>query len=121
MGCTVSDKSVHVKFRVNKYTAQYLIETLVSKDQECQEEGDDSVIVTATVLDTLKLRLRLRLRLRLQGYGGYVEVLEPADLREVLTNLAKEMVNLFFVSDISCRRYMDNATHHIKKLNYSTT
>lgn len=89
LGYTVSDKKLHVKLWFDDYSAQHIIESPLSDDQQYTVEEDGSVVFTATVLDDLELRWWL------QGYGANVEVLEPANLRQEFVNLAKDMASMY--------------------------
>lgn len=65
--------------------AQHLYETPLSDDQQFVDEDDGQVRLAATVNDTSSLRWWLL------GFGGRVEVLEPAALREEMADTARRM------------------------------
>lgn len=92
LGYTVNEKNLQVKLKFENYSAQHIIESPLSEDQKFHEEEDGRITVTANVLDNLELRWWL------QGYGNYVEVIEPASLREEFVSLAKEMSNTYLAT-----------------------
>ena len=69
---------IRLKALFEKDAALHLEETPLSLDQTLTEQPDGWVLVEATVADTGQLRWWL------MGFGGRVEVVEPAGLREEL-------------------------------------
>jgi predicted DNA-binding transcriptional regulator YafY len=63
-------------------TAEHLLESPLSVDQQIKNLDDGRIQITATVLDTLQLRWWLL------GFGEYVEVVAPRSLREAFANTA---------------------------------
>lgn len=63
-------------------TAEHLLESPLSVDQQVEETADGRIQITATVLDTLQLRWWLL------GFGEYVEVVAPSALREAFASTA---------------------------------
>ncbi len=65
-------------------------ETRLSEDQKIEDLGDHEwVRVTASVLNTQQLRWWLL------GFGAYVQVLEPLELREEFSHVSEEMARLY--------------------------
>lgn len=71
----VGKKPLKLAFRMDRSIAAHLDERPLAKDQQIDADGDAQVVVRATVKDTQQLRWWLL------GFGGKVEVLEPASLR----------------------------------------
>ncbi len=70
--------------------AHHLQETRPSEDQKIEDLGDHEwVRVTASVLNTQQLRWWLL------GFGAYVQVLEPLELREEFSHVCEEMVKCY--------------------------
>ncbi len=67
------------------HAAHHLRETPLSEDQTEQEQGNDQVKVSATVIDSQRLRWWLL------GFGDQVEVIEPAYLRQELADMTRRM------------------------------
>lgn len=67
----------------------HLYETPLSKDQVIEEMADGSMSVSATVADSPQLQWWLL------GFGGGVEVVKPNDLRNAMTETAKELTQVY--------------------------
>jgi predicted DNA-binding transcriptional regulator YafY len=66
-----------------------LYETPLSVDQTLTVDSDQTLRVTATIVNTEQLRWWLL------GFGGKVEVLSPEGLRADIAKVAEEMVNRY--------------------------
>lgn len=84
--------SIRLRARFAKPTVQTLEETPLAADQKLTVEADESVVVEATVPDTLELRAWIA------SYGPHVEVLAPDHLREQVAKQAAETAALYAVT-----------------------
>jgi len=80
---------IRLKALFEQDAAIHLEETPLSEDQQLTDQGDGNVLVEATVADTRQLRWWLL------GFGGRIEVLEPASLRKELKEHAERMVRRY--------------------------
>lgn len=84
--------ALQVTLRFAREAGEHLFETPLAADQQIEEDGD-SLIVRALVADTPQLRWWLR------GFGDGVEVLEPAELRREMSDVAARMVRKYALSE----------------------
>lgn len=79
---------INVKFKFFNGCGEHLLETPLSTNQRSEADEDDpkAITVFATIVDTPQLRWWLL------GFGDGVEVLEPATLRQELTETAQKIV-----------------------------
>jgi predicted DNA-binding transcriptional regulator YafY len=82
---------IGLRIRMSSAAAHTLHESPLSRDQKIAllEEGIEEL--SATVPDTLELRTWLR------SYGAAIEVLEPAELREAMTEEARALAEMYGV------------------------
>lgn len=88
-GFLYSEKPLRLQARFNKEAAIHLAETPVSEDQKLKEDGEEHIILKATVQDTLFLRNWLL------GFGELVEVQKPASLHKEFSDRVKQMAALY--------------------------
>jgi predicted DNA-binding transcriptional regulator YafY len=69
-------KEIELKAKIHKLDKNHVIETLLSSDQTIENLEDGSIIVTATVIQTITLKRWIL------GFGEFIEILEPSDLRK---------------------------------------
>ena len=81
----VADEPIRLRIRLPEERAWHLKETRLSLDQSYDDLGNGMVEVTAHVVDSLQLRFWLH------GFGGDLEVLEPAELREEFAAAARKL------------------------------
>ncbi|MBF0289611.1 MAG: WYL domain-containing protein [SAR324 cluster bacterium] len=84
-----NEEDLVIKLKVDRYTSEHFLETPLSKNQEVTKMDENTFVVTATVKDTGRLRWWI------QGYGPYVEVLEPVSLRTELKETAEKVLELY--------------------------
>ena len=77
--------ALNVSLKLAREAGEHLFETPLAADQQIDEEGD-SLIVRAVLADTPQFRWWLR------GFGDGVEVLEPAELRREMSEVAARVV-----------------------------
>jgi predicted DNA-binding transcriptional regulator YafY len=82
-------RKISLRLLMHRDAAITLHETPLSHDQKISDYDDDQERIEATVPDTLELRGWLA------SYGGRVEVLGPAPLREHMARVAKEMAERY--------------------------
>lgn len=85
LGYPVSDKEIKIELLFDKDIARHLMETPISEDQKVVEKNDNTVLIKATVKDSLELRWWI------QGFGANIEVVKPVKLRHELRDIAKAM------------------------------
>ena len=80
-------EEIQLSFTLNEYAARQIMDCPLSADQRISEteEGNDDVIIEATVQDSMELRWWLL------AFGDETEILEPPDLREWLKQVADNM------------------------------
>jgi predicted DNA-binding transcriptional regulator YafY len=83
---------IKVVLRFVDKASHAVIETPISKDQEYVVNDDESITVRATVM------LSDRFHWWLRSFGPYVEVLEPADLRQRFVEEAKLAKKLYGIA-----------------------
>ena len=81
--------TIQLKALFEQDAAIHLEETPLSEDQRLTNQVDGNVLVEATVADTRQLRWWLL------GFGGRIEVLEPASLREELKSHTERMMGRY--------------------------
>jgi predicted DNA-binding transcriptional regulator YafY len=69
-------KKMKVELLFDKDSGDHLLESPLSKDQQCEEQAEGKLKFTATIADTPQLRWWL------MGFGSEVEILAPTSLRE---------------------------------------
>lgn len=77
-----------IELRFTREAGEHLLETPLSVDQNAIEEGD-AIRIRATVSDNPQLRWWLR------GFGDGVEVLEPASLRDEMSETARKTLERY--------------------------
>ncbi len=87
--CEVEGKIIKLKAQFTDKTGHHLIETPLSEDQEIILQGDDQLLIVASVKDSSQLRWWLL------GFGHYVEVLEPDCLRVEFSKISGCMKQLY--------------------------
>lgn len=78
-------RSIELKFLMSREAAVTVREAVLSSDQRVSEYDGARDLVEATVPDTLELRGWLA------SYGGHVEVVQPAALRQHMAGVAREL------------------------------
>ena len=87
--CKTENKTIRLKIIFFDRTGHHLIETPLSADQKILELGDGQLQVEATVKDSEQLRWWLL------GFGDYVKVVEPENLRGKFEEIAKNLLDLY--------------------------
>lgn len=82
-------QAIRFKFIFEEHSAKHLNETPLSTDQEIIKYIPGYVLITATVRYTEQLVWWIR------GYGSFIEVLEPEDLRERIKNEAIKLLERY--------------------------
>ena len=85
----LSDERISIKVCFEADVAEHLYETPLSEEQQLTLQHDDRVLLEATVQDTWELRWWL------QGFGGNVEILEPAALRQYFVDITQKLGSLY--------------------------
>lgn len=92
----INDQMINLKVLFAGEVASHLYETKFSEDQRLIEQEDETVLLEASVKDTQELRWWLF------GFGDYLEVLKPEELRDEfkrqISNLEKR-----YCEDISSK------------------
>lgn len=88
-GYLASEQTVRLKALFERDAALHLGVTPLGENQRLTEQDHDTILVEATVLDTAQLRWWLL------GFGGRIEVLEPAGLREDMRRHARRMAQRY--------------------------
>lgn len=86
----LNNEMISIKLMLNWEAAIHLSETPLSKDQKLTEEDDGRVLLEATVQETSELHWWLL------GFGDFIEVLEPAKLRNEFRKQIKNMAQMYF-------------------------
>ena len=86
MGYLESDDDIALELIMLKNTADHLYDTAISDDQKIEDVDEQHVKITGTVKDCKDLRWWIL------GFGGQVEVIRPAALREELKQEAIQMM-----------------------------
>ena len=86
---TIGENTIRLKAIFEQDAAIHLEETPLSEDQQLTDQGDGTVLVEATVVDTRQLRWWLL------GFGGRVVVLLPAEVREEMKTHAFKMASKY--------------------------
>jgi len=76
---------IRLKAKFTRSAAAHLVETPLSEDQSIEDIDDDHVVVTATVRDTAQLDWWLL------GFGPLVEIKEPIELRQRMSEATYSM------------------------------
>ena len=84
-----TDEPLELLARFDPDAASHLYETPLSEDQILIECEDGRVELRATVMDSLQLRWWLR------GFGQWVEVIEPVELREEFITMLETSINTY--------------------------
>ena len=84
-----TDNIIQFKFIFEEHCAKHLYETPLSTDQKIIEYIPGYVSITATVRYTEQLVWWIR------GYGSFIEVLEPKEIRERIKNEALKLVEKY--------------------------
>ncbi len=88
----LDSKTIQLKVIFSDWAGQHLLETPLSEDQKSAEGDDGELQIIATVKDTGQLRWWLL------GFGDYVEVLEPVELRQEFEEISENMYLTYNVS-----------------------
>jgi len=80
-----------LKVLFSKAAAQHLYETPLMEEQSLSVQEDNRVLLEGSIIDSHKLRWWLA------GFGGHVEVVEPASLREFFAKEAQLMMNNYSI------------------------
>ena len=83
------DALVRVRVRFSPYQARWIRERRYHDSQQTEEQADGSLLLSMEVAGTVEVRRWLL------GYGGEVEVLEPAALRLELAEEAKKLQKMY--------------------------
>jgi len=84
-----SDQSIKLVALFSEWTGQQFDEWQLAKDQKTTTEPDGRLCLEATVADSEELRWWL------QGFGEYVEVLEPASLRDEFRQTSERLRSMY--------------------------
>lgn len=82
----VSSEATHLRFRIHRDAGGFLFDSRFADDQRVTPDGEGWLLVEATVTRTRELRRWLL------GFGGYLEVLEPLQLREEIGLAARHLL-----------------------------
>ncbi len=88
--CEYEEETIRLKAVFEYGAGQHLFETPLSEDQQISETEDGELEVKATVKNSSQLRWWLL------GFGSYVVVMEPGELREELKEIVSEMFENYF-------------------------
>jgi predicted DNA-binding transcriptional regulator YafY len=88
-GYPLGTEIIRLKALFDKESATYLRETPVPGTVTLEDYGEERVLLEADVRDSLQLRWWLK------RFGDYVEVLEPAELREEFREMTENMVQMY--------------------------
>ncbi len=89
-GIVVEGKPKTIKLKITDIELMRIMEeTVWHPSQELEKQKDGSMIMTLKVTDTVELHSWI------MGWGEFVEVLEPKELREEVAKTAKNMVKLY--------------------------
>ncbi|HIJ87486.1 MAG TPA: WYL domain-containing protein [Desulfuromonadales bacterium] len=80
---------IQLKSLFDKGAAPYLYETKLASNQKLTEQSDGKLLLEVTVRDDIQLRRWLK------GFGEQVEVVEPAELRQVFINSIQSLVTMY--------------------------
>ena len=83
------NQTIQLKIKFSEGTGQHLLETPLSENQKASKGDDGELHIEATVKDTRQLRWWLL------GFGDYVEVLEPIELRKEFEDISRNMNNIY--------------------------
>jgi predicted DNA-binding transcriptional regulator YafY len=83
------NETIKLELRFYDGVGNHLYETPLSVDQTLTVDSDQTLRVTATIINTEQLRWWLL------GFGGKVEVLSPEGLRAGIAQVAEEMINRY--------------------------
>jgi predicted DNA-binding transcriptional regulator YafY len=81
----LSAEPIHLRFRIHRDAGGFLFDSRFADDQRVTRDGEEWLLVEATVTKTRELRRFLL------GFAGYIEVLVPAELREELRVAAGDL------------------------------
>lgn len=76
---------VKLAIRLEAYAAEHILESPISPGQSHRTLSDGRIEITASTVDTLQLRWWLT------GFGGSLEVIEPAHLRQAMAEQARAL------------------------------
>ncbi|ORJ61362.1 helix-turn-helix transcriptional regulator [Geothermobacter hydrogeniphilus] len=82
-------RSIRLRARFDAEISRHLEERRLSEDQAITADGDDRILLEATVLDSHQLRWWLL------GFGDQVEVLEPQTLRREFQKISQRLCNIY--------------------------
>ena len=85
----VSDQRIQLRVRFEKTAAHHLYESHLSADQVLKADGENHVVLAATVRDSAEIRWWLL------GFGDKVEVLGPKNLREEFSAIAGRLASMY--------------------------
>jgi predicted DNA-binding transcriptional regulator YafY len=83
------DEPIKLRVLLDEGAAIHLYESKLSEDQQLTIQENGQVILEATIKDTSELRWWLL------GFGEYIEVLKPDDLREEFGRIARSMATKY--------------------------
>jgi predicted DNA-binding transcriptional regulator YafY len=83
-------KTEKIRIKANKIAAKYIASQPFHKSQILISEGtEESVFELKILISEEFIRIVL-------GYGGEIEILEPRNLREIITNRVKQMSSIYY-------------------------
>jgi predicted DNA-binding transcriptional regulator YafY len=82
----MASEPVRLRFRIHRDAGGFLFDSRFADDQRISVEGDEWLLVEATVPRTRELRRWLL------GFAGYIEVLAPPQLREEIRLAARHLI-----------------------------
>jgi predicted DNA-binding transcriptional regulator YafY len=78
---------IRLRFRIHRDAGGFLFDSRFADDQRVTADGEEWLLVEATVLRTRELRRWLL------GFAGYIEVLDPPQLREEIRAAARRLLD----------------------------
>ncbi len=80
---------IRLKILFSSWAGHHLLETPLSEDQDVSEGDDGELQIEATVMASGQLRWWLL------GFGCYVEILEPKELREEFREVSNGLIDIY--------------------------
>jgi predicted DNA-binding transcriptional regulator YafY len=83
----MASEPIRLRFRIHRDAGGFLFDSRFADDQRVTADGEEWLLVEGTVLRTRELRRWLL------GFAGYIEVLDPPQLREEIRAAARRLLD----------------------------